>query len=60
MMDNFEIRKQIAKEAYRIFIKDNKNLTPEIFEKANAFCLGAKFQRKLNENNDSNKILYSW
>lgn len=42
------IRKEVAREAYNRFIGSNKNLTPEKFREANAFCMGASFQRKIN------------
>ena len=45
----FSDREKVAKEAYKIFIGDNKNLTPEKFKEANAFCNGARFQRNLKE-----------
>ena len=41
------IRKKIAQEAYKKFIGNNKNLTPEKFREANAFCMGASFQRTI-------------
>lgn len=44
-------RELVAKEAYNRYIGNNKNLTPEKFKEANAFCMGAKFQRELQLKN---------
>jgi hypothetical protein len=42
-MKQFEFRKKIAKEAYKRYIGNRKNITPENVAKANAFCMGARF-----------------
>lgn len=43
----YRLRKQIAKEAYKIFIGSNENLNPENVAKADAFCKGGRFALKL-------------
>jgi hypothetical protein len=43
----FNQKRIIAKEAYRIFIGSNENLNPDNIAKADAFIKGGKFSMKL-------------
>lgn len=44
---SYATRKKISKEAYARYIGNIHNLTPENVAEANAFCMGARFQRTL-------------
>ena len=41
------LKRMIAKEAYRIFIGSRENLNPENVSRADAFVKGAKFALKM-------------